>query len=60
MSIYFESAEGVRVGVERILAEFREHGVRDEHLAEMLAEFQLERGEHEDYAAQDVLLFLGY
>ena len=50
---YYDSAEGIKVNYKRAKMEVEKHGVS-------MIEFIEEFGEHDEYDAQEVLLWLGY
>ena len=50
---YYESAEGVTISKERAMFELAKHNASWD-------EFVVDNGEHEEYAAQAVLAWLGY
>ena len=50
---YYESAEGMTISKERAMFELVKHNAS-------WAEFIVDNGEREEYAAQDVLAWLGY
>lgn len=52
---YFESAEGVMVTRDRALKEIADHGLSDE-----IGTFIKDMGDRQQYAARDVLQWLGY
>tara|TARA_Y100000114_G_C11746460_1_gene321889 strand:+ start:425 stop:598 length:174 start_codon:yes stop_codon:yes gene_type:complete len=57
MMDYYESAEGLTITQERALQELARHGVTSN---EEILEFFADVGEHEEYDAQKVLIWLGY
>jgi hypothetical protein len=52
---YFESAEGVMITRDRALKELIDHGMKDE-----IDTFIKDMGDRQQYAARDVLQWLGY
>lgn len=54
---YSESARGVTISKERALQELRDHGLGD---ADTISDMLDELGDHDTYAASDVLSFIGY
>jgi hypothetical protein len=52
---YYESAEGEVITQARALKEIADHGLSDE-----IGTFIDDMGDHPQYAAQDVLQWLGY
>lgn len=51
---YYESAEGASITKVRALLELHDHGIIDPD------EFFDDMGEHDNYNAQEVLIWLGY
>ena len=54
---YYDSAEGLVITQDRALQELARHGITSN---EDILEFFNEVGEHEEYDAQKVLIWLGY
>ncbi len=54
---YYDSAEGIIINQDRALQELARHGITSN---EDIIEFFADMGEHEEYDAQEVLVWLGY
>mgnify|MGYP006242731631 CR=1 FL=1 len=54
---YYNSAEDISITQDRALQELAKHGITSN---EDILEFFADMGEHQEYDAQEVLIWLGY